>query len=206
MRTLRLVLLLTAALAPACSMRSATVKLGEGEHLAPPTSARIGQVFRAADHPLAWGDVAPVLNEAALRAYGAGRLSAAQRWHLLAQWASLFGATEQDCIVRWGDAVRAARTGHDGIPSGYSLRPVAIGARLSGALAGRLFADADFSATFFGTLGPTDFLPAVLAILGELHSADPTGFSDYPALANAIAVVAVCSAGDGSVTTTMCRA
>jgi hypothetical protein len=86
-------------------------------------------------------------------------------------------------------AVLAAGAGHGNLPARLEVDGRPLGARVGRELQLWLFQNGPLSAEFFALLSPLDYAPRVLAILDELHRADPARFRSHAALALALAVV-----------------
>ncbi len=158
------------------------------ESLQPPTGARLSAVFSAAQRD-GWAPQQAGLRGAAVRAYDAGRLPAAEAWLNAARWATLLGETEAHFLPRWIQAVTAAQVGHANMPSRYTPRDSPLGYALSPATQAWLINDAAVAEEFFALLSPVDYLPKVFQILDELYRHDPARVRGYSHLALAIAVV-----------------
>ncbi len=153
-----------------------------------PTPAQIAIVLAAADQE-GWPAVAPALRLKALRAYEANRPDAAGAWLGLARWAVLLGEPENHFVPRWIDAVVAARANHANMPRSYHPPGTPLAAHAGRPLVAWLLGNPKFTDKFFGVLSPCDYLPAVLDILDQIHTAEPARFQTYAQLALAIAVV-----------------
>jgi len=153
-----------------------------------PTPAQITTIMAAADQE-GWAAVAPALRTEALRTYEAGQPDAAAEWLGLEHWAALLGESEDHFIHRWFDAEVAAKVNHANMPRSYPAPVTPLAKHASRSLQAWLLADRKFTAKFFGLLSPCDYVPAVLDILDQLHTANPARFQTYAQLALAVAVV-----------------
>jgi hypothetical protein len=153
-----------------------------------PTPAQIAIVMNAADLE-GWAAVAPALRGGALRAYEMDRTDAAGAWLGLARWAALLGEPESHFVPRWIDAVVAARANHANMPRSYHAPETPMATHASRPLVAWLLGNPKFTDKFFGLLSPCDYVPAVLEILDQIHTAKPGRFETYAQLALAIAVV-----------------
>lgn len=152
-----------------------------------PTPARIAALVDQAAAQ-GWGSVAPGLRAAALRAYetGSGYVPA---WYYLHRWADLLATPYNKALQEWIKAVEQAGVGHPNMASRYDYRPGSLAALLNRELQLALLGNAALAEEFFTLLSPVDSAPAVLAILQQIHLAEPALFGDYGSLALAIAVV-----------------
>lgn len=173
----------------ACAARAQPVgAISEAEALGGPTAARIDAVGLAA-RSFGWPAQDAPLRAAALAAYRADKLSAAEAWLHLYRWARLLGQDERSFLIQWIADVRAAQLAHANMPQNYAPVSRALGDILTSELQLRLMGDATFSAEFFGLLTPVDYLPRVFEILNELHRRDPARFMRHRSLAVAITLV-----------------
>ncbi len=166
----------------------AAAPIPPAEALQLPTRARIAGIHAAA-HRDGWNPQVAGLRTAALQAYEQNKLAAAGAWLNLSRWAGLFGRQEGEFVEDWIQAVGAAKVGHANLPARYELRPQPLGAAAAPELQSWLLTNTAFTAEFFALRSPVDFLPRVLAILDELHRADPVRFRSHASLALALAVV-----------------
>ena len=160
----------------------------DSEALYAPTPQRLAAVHAAAQRE-SWAAQSAGLRAAAMRAYQAEKVQAAEIWLNVYRWAALLGQTEADFLPRWMDAVQAARVGHQNMQTRFELRPRPLAANVPPDLQLWLLNHAAFSAEFFALLAPVDFAPRVLEILAEVQKRDPARFKTHASLALAIAVV-----------------
>jgi len=175
-------------LAGALSGAPQRVAPGEAEALQPPTALRLAELAAAA-RQTGWASVTPDLRSAALRAYGHGRLPAAEAWYYVYRWSALLAETEVQFVPPWIKAIEAAHVGHPNLPRSYAPRPQPLGQALSPELQSWLVGNVAFSSEFFAMLTPVDYLPEVFRVLNELHRRSPARFARYAHLALALALV-----------------
>jgi hypothetical protein len=166
----------------------ANAQIPDVETLNAPTPQRLAAIHAAAQRD-EWASQGANVRAAALRAYQAEKLSAAEAWLNVYRWSALFSQSEAEFVPRWMDAVRAARVGHQNMPRSYEMQARPLSANLSPELQAWLIGNPGFSADFFTLLTPVDFVPRVFEILNELHHRDPAKFKTYANLALAMAVV-----------------
>lgn len=163
-------------------------RIPEDEALTPPGAARLGQIADRAE-AAGWGGVEAGARIAAQHAYAANRMDAAEAWLLVSRWARLLGENQRSFVSRWIDAVNAARVGHPNMEERYTPPDEPLSALINPQLGTWLFANRDFSRTFFESIEPVDYLPAVLSLLDRFHRADVRRFERYASLALALALV-----------------
>jgi hypothetical protein len=168
--------------------QDAVLSIPDSETSDPPTRERLQQVESVAA-TAGWGSVAPVLRAAALKAYGQGRLAAADAWYHAYEWTSLFSEPEDQFVHGWINAMNAAHLNYPAVAGTYSPTTKPIGGNLSADLQDWLLTNPGFSEEFFSTLKAVDDVPKVFAILDGLHRRSPEKFARYSSLALAIAVV-----------------
>jgi hypothetical protein len=171
-----------------CAPLGAQTDIPAAEALRPPTPARLASIAAAARRD-GWAPQVDGLRAAARRAYERDELAAATAWFHVYRWAALFGEDEAAFVLRWLDAVKTERVGHENMPARYQLRHQPLGHWLTPDGQAWLIGHAEFSNEFFALIQPVDFLPGVFQILSELHGRDPALFSKYAQLALALAVV-----------------
>ena len=154
----------------------------------PPTRARL-QAIESAAAETGWLSVALPLRAAAARAYGRGRLIAADAWFHVFLWAAVFSEPEDRFLAGWIDAMRADHLDYAAITSTYTPGKRPIGTNLSPAMQDWVLSNGPFSEEFFSIIKAEDDLPKVFAILEGLHRRDAAKFVRYSSLALAIAVV-----------------
>ena len=172
-----------AALGPEARPAVADAEIGY-----PPTAERLKAVHAAAQRD-GWKAHAAPLRTAALRAYAADKLVAAEAWLNASRWAALFAESEADAVQAWIAAMNRAKAGHPNLPTTFSLRADPLSVRVNPDLQAWVLADADFSDQFFRVRSPLDQPVRVLEILNELHLRDPARFRAYARFALALAVV-----------------
>ena len=174
---------------PAASLPVASIPpIPLSEALEVPTAARLERIA-ATCAPVGWTGALGVLREAALRAYSANRLAAAEGWFNAYRLASLFAEPEPSFIPDWIQAVQSAKALHANMQMSYTPPDSPLGARMSAGSQRWLFRDQRITREFLGLLSPVDYLPEVLAILDRIHRAQPEWSTHYSSLALAIAVV-----------------
>lgn len=186
-RSLLLCVLLVAA-GVGAARAQAPAPFPDPEPLAVPTPARL-MAIRAAAQREGWGPQSAAIRATALRAYEREKLPAAAAWFNVYRWSVLFGENEADFVVRWIQAVTAARVNHPGMANRYLMRQQPLGLWLSPECQGWLLGNRDFSEEFFSLVQPVDFLPGAFQILDQIHLTDPARFGTYANLALAIALV-----------------
>ncbi len=179
---------LAALFAAGAAARAAQPAVADAETGFPPTAERLRAIHAAAQRDGWQPHVAP-LRSAALRAYAADKLFAAEAWLNASRWAALLAGDEADAVQAWIAAMNRAKAGHPNLPADFALRRNPLAARLNPELQAWLLADADFSAQFFQLRSPLDQPVRVLEILDELYLRDPARFRTYARLALALAVV-----------------
>jgi len=157
------------------------------ELLRAPSPARVAALVDEAAKR-GWGESAPALRQAALRAYEANS-GEARAWYYLYRWATLLGTPERKAVNDWVGAINEAKVGHPNMPERYPMPPGSLSAHLS--REAQLFAlgTGAFAEEFFTLLQPVDNPVAVLDILNTLRAANAQLFADYSSLALALAVV-----------------
>ncbi|MFA6288492.1 MAG: hypothetical protein WC661_14005 [Opitutaceae bacterium] len=170
--------------------RAETPKFPDEWFLRPPTPERIRALLAAVPEK-GWGPLSAGLYEGALGAFEHGRTDVAESWCYVAAWAETFGRTQSDAGRRWLGTVSKAGLLNPNVNQRAiaSLPQEPLAALLSPDLLVWLLGDRTFSASFFDQLSDCDYLPQALAILRELHAADPRRFTAYGQLALAIALV-----------------
>jgi hypothetical protein len=168
--------------------QDAVLSIPDSETSDPPTQERLAQV-EAVAAASGWLSAAPALRSAAFRAYGQGRLAAADAWFHAYEWSVLFSEPEDRFIGGWIDAMVAAKLNYPGVAGDYSPTDKPIGGNLSQGMQDWLISNPEFSEEFFSILKKVDNVPKVFAILEGLHDADPEKFARYHSLALAISVV-----------------
>lgn len=175
-------------LALATRLAAEPVTVPATETLAPPTTARLAVICAAAQRD-GWAPQTAALRAAAVRAYEADKLPAAQTWLNVYRWARLFSESETNFIPRWIRAVEEARVGHPNMPARYTPRERPLGLAVSASVQSWLLSNAAFSEEFFSLLSPVDYLPNVLLILDDLCGRDPAKAKAYGSLVIALALV-----------------
>ena len=160
-----------------------------GETADPPSRQRLAAVEEAAAGPGGWAGVVQPLRDAAVAAYGSGRVVAAEAWFHAYRWAGLFAEPEGAFVDGWVRAIQANRLNYSGMQGQYpnDARPLAT--FLSPPMQAWLIEHPAFSEQFFSNVKDVDYLPRVLATLEGLHRRSPERFERYPALCLAIALV-----------------
>ena len=112
----RLALLATALCVPSWTARAqdAVLSIPDSEASDPPTQERLAQVESVASAS-SWLSAAPALRSAAFRAYGRGRLAAADAWFHAYEWSVLFSEPEDRFIGGWINAMVAAKLNYPGV-------------------------------------------------------------------------------------------
>ncbi len=164
------------------------LSIPDSETSDPPTQERLQQV-EAVAATAGWTSVARPLHAAALKAYGQGRLAAAEAWYHAYEWSALFSEPEDQFIGSWINAMNAAHLNYPGVAGTYNPTTKPIGGNLSPEMQDWVLTNPSFSEEFFSILKPVDDLPKVFGILDGLHRRSPEKFARYPSLALAIAVV-----------------
>ncbi len=138
-----------------------------------------------------WGPISAGLYQGALGAYERGQFDVAESWYYVAAWAETLGQTQADAGRRWLETVSRARLLNPNVNQQAigSLPSEPLAKLVPPNLLAWLLGDRAFSAAFFDQLSAEDYLPQVLAILRDLHAADPHHFATYGQLALAIALV-----------------
>ncbi len=174
----------------ACALRLTAQPLAipAGEPLQPPTAARLAAVEAAAQRD-GWSPQTAGLRAAAVRAYEADKLPAAEAWLNLSRWSAMLGETEAHFTARWIQAVNAAKVGHANMPSRFAATDRSLGFALSPTTQAWLIGDAALAEQFFALLTPVDYAPKVFSILDDLYRHDPALCRNYAQLALALAVV-----------------
>ena len=181
---------LAATLAPgAADAQIQRMYIPEAETRDPPTRARLLAIEAVAEQS-GWPSVALPARDAALRAYGQGRLIAAEAWFHVFQWAGLFSEPESRFFANWTAALQAGQAAYPGvIRENYRPGDRPIGINLSAGMKDWVLSNEPFSEQFFSLIKPLDNLPVVFGILEGLRRRDPAKFERYSSLALAIAVV-----------------
>lgn len=154
----------------------------------PPTRSRL-QAIEAAAAESGWLSVALPLRAAAVRAYGSGRLGAADAWFHVFLWSALFSEPEDRFVAGWIEAMRSDRLTYPAVSGDYRPSNRPIGSYLSAEMKDWVLSNTAFSEEFFSIIKAEDDLPKVFAILEGLHRRDAARFVRYSSLALAIAVV-----------------
>ena len=176
-------------LPPGGSLPVPTIQaISQAEALEVPTAARLGRIASACA-PAGWTGALGVLRDAALRAYSANRLAAAEGWFNAYRIASLYSEPEPAFIPDWIQAVQNAKALHSNMQMTYTPPDSPLGAHLKPDTQRWIFVDTRLSRELLGLLSPVDYLPEVLTILDTIHAAHPEQASHYSSLALAIAVV-----------------
>lgn len=181
-------MLFVIGLGVSAALRAQPPAIPEAETLAPPTPARIAALHAAAQRD-GWAPHVAPLRAAAMRAYAAEKMPAAETWYNVYRWAGVFGQKETDFVPRWMDAVNKARVVHPNMPRNVAARDRPLAAELAPELQLWLLGNAALSTEFFAELAPVDYLPRVFEILNELHRRDAPRFKSHAPLALAIALV-----------------
>jgi hypothetical protein len=173
-----------------CALRLAAQPLAipAAEALQLPTAARLATIEAAAQRD-GWAPQTAGLRAAAVRAYQADKLAAAEAWLNVSRWSALLGETEAHFTARWIQAVNEAKVGHANMPSRFAANDRPLGFALSPATQAWLIGDAVLAEAFLTLLTPVDYAPKVFSILDDLYRHDPALCRNYAQLALAIAVV-----------------
>lgn len=153
-----------------------------------PSTTRLAEIPAAASAE-GWSSVEAGAMEAAFAAMAENRTDAAEAWLLVGRWARLFGASQRTVVNRWIEAMNAANAAHPNMAKEYLPPDGAMSSLVNPDLGAWLFANREFSRSFFEALSPLDYPPAVIGILDTLHRADSRRFERHALLALAIAIV-----------------
>lgn len=186
----RFILTVFVFLAGASALRAEALRFPDEWFLRPPTPERV-QAVLAAVPTKGWEPLSAGLSLGAVNAFERGQLDTAEAWYYVAAWTDLLGRSQSETGRHWLEAAGKAGLLHPGVNRSAvtSLPDAPLADLLSPATTTWLLGDRAFSAAFFDQLSPCDYLPQVLAILRQLHDADPGRFVAYNQLGLAIALV-----------------
>lgn len=153
----------------------------------PPSGQRLDALVQSAARE-GWGGWVEPLRAATFAVY-ARDPAATEPWFQLYRWARLFATPRARAVESWIRAVENAGVSHANPAPSYALPPGSLGAELPPELQRWLVGHQAFSREFFAMVTDVDQPLEVLAILRQIHTANPALFADYASLALAIAVV-----------------